>query len=114
MHDPILFFGILFIMITPLIVYFITGETMVLPLPLYIIGVNHNSHPGYEINYLWILMVAYMSAIGFSYTLALTFLYIGSVTCQIAILRLKIKDFENAIHLSALNHNETSLKIIFW
>lgn len=57
--------------------------------------------------------MTYIADLGFSYILALTFVYIGSVTCQLEILRKKVKEFENAILLSALNHNETPLRKLF-
>lgn len=106
----LLFFnGIASLMLAPPIVYLLTGKKT-LPLPVYIVGLDHQSHPGYELNYFMHLCDGYVAFVGFSYIQSLTLLYVGISTCQIEILRSKVTDLERQILLSADDPNETDVK----
>lgn len=99
----------IFIGTSPIFIYLLTGEKM-LPLPVYLIGLDFESHPGYELNYLMVLCDCYVGAIGFSYIQSLTLLYIAISISLVEILRSKVIDLENAVLLVQDNDESTIVK----
>lgn len=104
--------GFLSLLLAPLFVFLLNGEKT-LPLPIYIIGFDPQSHPGYELNFFMHFCDTYLGFFGFSYIQSLTLLYIGISTCQIEMLRSKVMDLEQQILISAYSSNETTIQRLF-
>uniref|UniRef100_A0A336LGU8 CSON009266 protein n=2 Tax=Culicoides sonorensis TaxID=179676 RepID=A0A336LGU8_CULSO len=98
------------LIVSPFIIKLITHNPFELPLPIYSIGIDFQSTTALVVNFVFQISTTVMVICVYAVIQCLVVLFIGSVTMQLEMLRINVRDFEQLI-LMRRNPNLIQIKL---